>query len=71
MPTLTDYLLEANLFTIIIVKVGMTQVAFAMVEWLSLRGSCSSTWAKPKGEIWTGMAWNNLVNLPQGAEKCP
>ena len=32
MPTLTDYLLEANLFTIIIVKVGMMWVAFAMVD---------------------------------------
>ena len=46
MPTLTVYLLEAKLFTIVFVKVGMTQVAFAIVEWLSLRGSCGGAWTK-------------------------
>ena len=45
MPTLTVYY-EAKLLTNNNVKVGMMQVAFAMVEQLSLRGSCSSAWAK-------------------------
>ena len=46
MPTLTVYLLEAKLLTNNCVKVGMMQVAFAMVEQLSIRGSHGSAWAK-------------------------
>ena len=46
MPTLTVYLLKAKLLTNNSVKVGMMQVAFAMVEWLSLGGSHGSAWAK-------------------------
>ena len=46
MPTLTVYLLEAKLLTNNSVKMGMMWVAFAMVEWLSLRGSHGSAWAK-------------------------